>query len=269
MTLAWSIEDHGADSTISCEITAFEHPHPTTSTRPGVPNGKTAAQPIPYTRVTGIMRVSFQARTRGGQTVGSDNIVAKYDEEFDNSGNSLSGGVGGAMKNGWKRIAGGAKSEDTNPPTDAELRTRLLNSAVQQIVAQVVNTRETIQVQLAKGSGAMDQGVKDAQAGLWSRALEAWETMPPFPRPVDDAYRLYDTGVAYEAMAYSAEDLKAAMKFLDQASINYGKAIDSNPAEKYFLEPQKRIESALAHYEKLQQQSKGRAVAQTAGNSDR
>jgi hypothetical protein len=249
-----SLQDR-AESTILCQITAFEHPPATTSTRPGTPTGKTAAKPVTYTRVTGVMRVSFQARSSKGRTIGSDNIIAKYDEEFDTSGNSLSGGVGGAVKNGWKRVTGGGKSEDMNPPTDAELRTKLLDSAVNQIVVELVNTRETVEVQLAKGKG-MDVGVKDAEAGLWSRALEAWETEPPLPRPVDDAYRLYDIGVADEALAYSAEDLKAAMKFLDEAAINYGKAIDSNPGEKYFLEPQKRIESALAHYEKLQQQAK-------------
>jgi tetratricopeptide (TPR) repeat protein len=202
------------------------------------------------------MRVSFQARTSRGKTIGSDNILAKYDEEFDDSGNSLSGGVGKAMKNTFKRVTGGAKAEDMAPPTDSELRTKLLDSAVQQIVVQLVNTRETIEVLLAKGKG-MEPGVKDAEAGLWSRALEAWETLPPLPRPVDDAYRLYDVGVADEALAYAAEDIPAAMKFLDEAAINYGKAIDSNPGEKYFLQPQKRIETALAHYEKLQQQNKG------------
>jgi hypothetical protein len=211
-----------------------------------------------------MMRVSFQARARGGATVGSDNVTAKYDEEFDTSGNKVSGGVMGAMKNGVKRIKGGAKSEEMNPPTDSELRTKLIDSAIQQIVTQLVNTRETVEVQLAKGKGAMDQGVKDAEAGLWSRALEEWSSMPPLPKPVEDAYRLYDVGVAYEAMGYAADDDKAAMKFLDQASINYGKAIDSNPAEKYFLEPQKRIETALAHYEKLEQQKKTAAVAPAA-----
>jgi hypothetical protein len=250
-----SLEDHGSDSILNCQITAFEHPPATTSTRPGVQTGKTAAKPVTYTRVTGVMRVSFQARSKAGRTIGSDNIIAKYDEEFDTSGNALSGGIGGVFKNSYKRIAGGAKSEDMNPPTDAELRTKLLTDAVQQIVVQLVNTRETIEVLLAKGKG-MDQGVKDAEAGLWSRASEAWETEPPLPRPVDDAYRLYDIGVADEALAYGADDIQAAMKFLDEASINYGKAIDSNPGEKYFLDPQKRIESALAHYEKLQQQSK-------------
>jgi hypothetical protein len=259
-----SVEDQGADSTIRCEITEFVHPAPTTSQRPGISNGKTPAPPVTYTRVTGMMRVSFQARARGGGTVGSDNVTAKYDEEFDTSGNKTSGGVWGSMKNGVNRIKGGAKSEDLNPPTDSELRTKLIDSAIQQIVTQVVNTRETVEVKLAKGKGAMDQGVKDAEAGLWSRALEEWSSMPPLPKPVDDAYRLYDVGVAYEAMGYAADDDKAAMKFLDQASINYGKAIDSNPAEKYFLEPQKRIETALAHYEKLEQQKKKETVVAPA-----
>ena len=198
-----SLMDHGGDSIINCQITDFEHPPAVTGSRPGVQTGKTAAKPVTYTRVTGLMRVSFQARSHAGKTVGSDNIIAKYDEEFDTSGNSLSGGVAGAMKNTWHRVAGG-KSEDMNPPTDAELRTRLLTSAVRQIVVQLVNTRETITVLLAKGKGAMDEGVKAAEGGLWTRALEAWETMPPLPRPVDDAYRLYDAGVANEALAYAA-----------------------------------------------------------------
>ena len=248
-----SVEDRGADSTISCLITEYQHPPATTGSRPGVSNGKTAAQPIQYTRVTGLMRVTFVAKTKLGKTIGSDNIVSKYDEEFDVSGNSLSGGVLGSMKNGMKRITGGAKAEDMNAPTDSELTTKLLNGAVRQIVVQLVNTRETIEVLLAKGKG-MEPGVKNAEAGLWPRALEAWETLPPLPRPVDDAYRLYDVGVAYEALAYAAPDVTQATKYLDEAAINYGKAVDSNPGEKYFLEPQKRIETALAHYEKLKRQ---------------
>ena len=247
-----SIDDRG-DSTITCLITEYTHPPATSGARPGVSNGKTAAKPIEYTRVTGLMRVTFYARTKAGKTIGSDNVVAKYDEEFDTSGNALSGGVLGSMKNGMKRITGGAKAEDVNPPTDSELTTRLLTSAVNQIVVQLVNTREAIEVDLAKGKG-METGVKDAEAGLWSRALEAWETLPPLPRPVDDAYRLYDVGVAYEALAYNAPDIIQATKYLDEAAINYGKAVDSNPGEKYFLPPQKRIETALAHYEKLKKQ---------------
>lgn len=262
------VDDRNADSIIDCQITDFEHPAPTTSTRPGIQTGKTKPPDVTYTRVTGMMRISFKARSRSGATLGSDNIISKYDEEFDTSGNAVSGGVFGSMKNSFKRVTGGAKSENMNPPTDAELRTKLLTGAVQQIVEQLVTTRETVEVLLAKGKG-MEPGVKDAEAGLWSRALESWETLTPLPRPVDDAYRLYDVGVAYEAMAYAAEDLQAAMKFLDQASINYGKAIDSDPAEKYFLDPQKRIETALAHYEKLENETQGQPATTSSGSTRR
>ena len=62
---------------------------------------------------------------------------------------------------------------------------------------------------------------------MWERALETFETATPNPKPTEDAYRLYDTGVAYEALAYKAEDPKAAMKYLDEAAIDYGKAIDA------------------------------------------
>ena len=77
---------------------------------------------------------------------------------------------------------------------------------------------------------------------------------PRSPKPDEDAYRLYNIGVAYEALAYQAEDPKSAMKYLDEAAIDYGKAIDAKPEEKYFLEPQKRIEDAIAHYRELEEQ---------------
>src|SRR5581483_710406 len=95
---------------------------------------------------------------------------------------------------------------------------------------------------------------------LYSRALEALSMMQPFPAPEEDAYRLYDMGVANEALAYSTEDVNKARTFLQQAAINYGKAIDAKPTEKNFLEPQNRIDTALAHYKLLSDQSKTSAM---------
>jgi hypothetical protein len=250
------ISEAGADSIIECQILSFEQPPPTTTTTPGVTQKNGTTPQIPHTRVTGQLRVTFQSRTRSGQTLGSDNVNEQYDEMFDASGNAQSGGIAGVFNNGIKRIKGD-KIEDTHPPTPGELRTTLFNKAVHQIVSELVVTDETVEVYLAKGKG-MDEGVKDAEAGLWTRALEKWETATPLPKPVEDAYRLYDVGVAYEALGYASKDPQTAMKYLSQASINYGKAIDDNPAEKYFREPQKRIETALAHYEKLEDDLKQR-----------
>jgi hypothetical protein len=168
------------------------------------------------------------------------------------------GNVAGSAVNMFHRHSsssgsGSSGDDESKPPTDPELRQKLMAMAVKQMAAHVVNTDESIEVYLAKDK-SFDDGDKDAVAGLWERALETFETAQPLPKKEDDAYRLYNIGVADEALGYQAQDPKAAMKLLDDAAIQYGKAIDARPDEKYFLEPQKRIETAIEHYRKLQQE---------------
>jgi hypothetical protein len=245
------VEDNKPSVVITCQITEYSHPQPTVTTRPSLALSKSVEKSQTFTRVTGAISVSFQGRSSAGAMLVSDNVAAKYDEEFDSSGNSASQGLKGTVTNTWKRLSGEASSEELNPPTEAELRSRLLVDAVQQIAEHMVNTEEAVDAFLARQKGALDEGDKLAEAGLWQRALETFETAPPFAKPEEDAYRLYDIGVAYEALAYQAEDEQSAMKFLDEAAINYGKAIDAKPSERYFLEPQRRIETAIAHYKRL------------------
>ncbi len=244
---------------ILCQITEYSHPDPTVSKRAGP--GLSLSGPNPgvtatsnYTRITGQLNVSLQVKDPSGGLLISDNISATYDQEFDSAGNSASHGVLGSVTGTFGHMKGGQKSQDSNPPTPSELRSNLILDAVQQIAEHLVDTDEKIEVLLAQKSGPLDEGDKAAQAGLWERALETYETATPFPKPEDDAYRLYNVGVAYEALAYEASDEKMTMKYLDQAAINYGKAIDAKPSEKYFVEPQKRIETAIAHYKELDQE---------------
>ncbi len=253
-------DETGAATIVSCQITSFAHPQPTVTARPSMAVGKNAAKTQSFTRVTGDLGMAFQAKSSSGQMLVSDNVHAKYDREFDSNGNNASNGIKGTMTSAWSRITGGAGSEDLNPPTDAELRSRLMQDAVRQIAEHIVNTKESVEVYLAKQKGGMDEGDKLAEAGLWQRALESFETAAPLPKLQEDAYRLYNIGVAYEALAYAAEDEKSAMKYLDEAAIDYGKAIDQKPAEKYFLEPQKRIETAIAHYRMLEEQKNQKAA---------
>jgi hypothetical protein len=261
------VEETNPSTVITCQVTDYSHPQPTVTSRPSLALGKNAPKTQAYTRVTGALSVAFQAKTTGGQTLVSDNVTAKYDEEFDSTGTDASHGIKGTVTDTIRRIKGSASSEDLNPPTDAELRARLMQQVVHQIAEHIVNTNEMLDVYLAKGRGAIDEGDKEAMAGLWQRALETFETAPPLPRPVDDAYRLYDIGVAYEALAYAAQDEKMATKFLDEAAINYGKAIDAKPAEKYFLDPQRRIDTAIAHYKELDEAKHPRLVETVAANS--
>lgn len=261
-------EDDNAPLLINCQITEYSHPDPIVTERiePGVSlSGVTKTSE--FTRITGQLNVSFQARTAAGAVLISDNVSATYDQEFDSAGNSASHGVLGSVTGTFGRLKGGGRSEDVNPPTPSELRSRLIQDAVQQIAEHLVDTDEKIDVLLAQKSGPLDEGDKAAQTGLWQRALETFETASPFPRPEEDAYRLYNIGVAYEALAYEAADEKTAMKYLDQAAINYGKAIDAKPGEKYFVEPQKRIETAIAHYKELEQEQARDKAAQQAANA--
>ena len=247
------VENNNPDITVICTITGYYHPDPTVTNRPAVTI--TGVQNEDFTRVNGTLSISFQVKNATGQQLISDNVEAKYDEEFDALGNSTSKGMKGSFTGTFKRLKGGS-SEGMNAPTDAELRSKLLVNAVQQIAEHIVTTDEAVDAFLAKQKGPLEEGDKDAESGLWERALETFETAPQNPKKDEDAYRLYDIGVAYEALAYQAEDEKAAMKYLDQAAINYGNAIDAKPTEKYFLDPQNRIETAIAHYKELEEEKK-------------
>jgi tetratricopeptide (TPR) repeat protein len=267
-------DDDNPSTQIICQITEYSHPEPIYTNKLGTGQAvgasnsplsqlsRTASKIGATQRITGKIDVSFQAKDATGRVLISDNIDSTYDREFDSAGNSTSHGVFGQVSGTFSHAKGGAKSED-GPPTPAELRSRLIIDAVQQIAEHLVDSNENVDVLLARKDGPLEEGDKDAMTGLWERALETYETAPPFPKPEEDAYRLYDIGVAYEALAYQAEDQKAAMKYLDQAAINYGKAIDAKPDEKYFVEPQKRIETAIAHYRELQKEQDDAARAKT------
>jgi len=77
--------------------------------------------------------------------------------------------------------------------------------------------------------------------------------MPPLPHLDDDAYRLYNIGVGNEALGYKADTPASARRYFEQAVMQYRKAGEANPAEKFFIEPVNRIEIALEHYKQLSQ----------------
>lgn len=244
--------DKGApELQINCTITSFETPPPVPFSRNEVTMQKNAEQPKKYYKVTGTLTVAYQARDKS-RMIDSDNITAKYSQDFEEGTNAAANeSIGSKVVDPFKRLAGKKTEETATAPTPDQLRSILITRVVSQIAARLVNTDEVIEVTLAHGK-QLDAPVKLAETGLWSRYLEGLETMQPFPDPTLDAYRLYDIGVGYEAEAYKSEDHAAAKKLLDEAAINYGKALDAKPAEKYFMEPQTRIETAIEHYRALE-----------------
>ncbi len=247
-------EKTSPDLLISGTITHFEIPPPKTSVRSETvfQNGRAVQVPKQYYRLVGELEIAYQAKDpKSGHVLDSQNLAAKFNREFEGGTNQATDkSIGSKFSDPFKRLAGKKVEEETPPPTQMELRLKLIHDVVAQITARLVSTDEAVDVLLARGK-QLDSADKIAESGLWSRALESFETMTPFPSPHDDAYRLYNIGVANEALAYQTEDRDAAKKFLEEAAINYGKAIDARPDEKYFLEPQTRIETAVAYYKKL------------------
>jgi hypothetical protein len=137
-------------------------------------------------------------------------------------------------------------------PDPQEFEHKLVRNVVYSIVPRLTPTTETVKVLLAQGK--LKDISKFGEAGLWQKMVEAFEMMPALKNPKDDAYRLYNTGVGYEALAYKAEELTTTKKFLDKAAVLYGQAYEANPGEKYFKEPQLRIEIAITQYRKLMEQ---------------
>jgi hypothetical protein len=257
-----SEEDH-PETVISCRVTSYATPPPQMTSQAAVTSGtkgKVSLQNQPMERVTGLLTVSFQVKDRAGRSLAADNVTAKFDQEYSATGAQQ--GMLHSMTHTVTHLTKGGQNEDT-PPTAIELHNRLIQEAAQQITAHLVNTTEMVDVYLAKGGG-LDQADKLMEEKLWTRALEQLETMKPFDSPEDDAYRLYDLGVVNEALAYQAEDLQKARKDLQEASVDYGKAIDAKPTEKYFLQPQTRIDTALAHYKLLGDQKSPAASVTSA-----
>jgi len=243
------LDDAHPDSLISCTITAVSIPQPATVTleHPAIKLPIGGSQQLTSVKVSGKLDASYRVETPDRQVIDSDNLEAQYSQTV------VSAGGAWPVPFGKKQAV----------PTTADVEQNLVLNMAERIAARLVNTDDNVTVALARGK--LDSANNYAQSGLWDRALEALQTMSPFPKPEDEAYRLYNIGVAYEAMGYAAGEPKAALKFFDEASINYGKALDLNPSEKYFLEPQSRIVIAVDISQRLSQGTSTLAVGAAPG----
>ena len=155
------VEPNNPDTILTCNITGFYHPAPTITTEPGLALTKNGPNTQQLERITGSLSVAFQAKSATGHTLISDNVTSKYDEQFDSSGVSTSHGVMGSLSGTWGKLKG-QKTEENTPPTDAQLRSRLLLDVVQQIAEHIVNTNEAMNVFLANPKGPIEEGDKQA-----------------------------------------------------------------------------------------------------------
>jgi len=271
------------DAIINCQITSYTQPPPKITTQQGFSFGKKPAANQQMSQVTGMMAANFNAQdVRGRRSIAANTVTTKYDQEFTvqppataaNTKPSLASILTSKIptmpqtsQTTGANPGGKPSDQPDQPPTPVELKNWLIQSTAIDIASLLVNTSEQVTVNLAVGPG-LDDANKLMDQKLWTRALEQLESMTPFPQPDADAYRIYELGVVNEALGYQAENFTSARKYLQEASIDYGKAIDAKPSEKYFLQPQTRIDTALAHYKTLGDQvaaSQQKAAAVAAG----
>lgn len=132
------------------------------------------------------------------------------------------------------------------------MREALINLAVGQLAARLTPTTEPVKVYLPRGK--VEDFSKLGLAGLWEKMREGVEKLGTLPKSSDEAYRQYGIGIANEALAYQEPKVEEAVKLLEESSVNYNKALELKPDEKYLREPLARIEQSLAQYKKLSSQ---------------
>jgi hypothetical protein len=200
-------------------------------------------------KVDGHLQVTYQARTHAGKFVDAEPIDVKYDHEF----NQVTQAISETKKILSKIPHPGAKHKEEEaedqPQTMEDVVQILVDRTAQRVAARLVNTDERVEVLLARG--ALDQNNRNADAGQWTKFVETLETMAPLAKLDQDAYRLYNIGVGDEALGYKAETPASAKRYFEQAVMQYRKAGEASPQEKYFIEPVNRIEIALEHYKQL------------------
>lgn len=157
--------------------------------------------------VSHLFSVSFKVSdAKRGKTLAADTIRRNYRDQF---------------------IDGNGAPEAT------AIEESDIAAVVNDLTRRLTPTREVIGVLIPRGR--MDHLVAFAEAGMWSKYLEAVEKIPASTKPVDESYRQYALGIAYEAMGYGADDLDTALKYLEKASTLYNAAAEANPKERYFI----------------------------------
>jgi hypothetical protein len=238
-----------ADSIISVAVSNYNVPPPVAASDPyaaplslGNKRNGSTQQPTAYT-ISGTLALTYQAKTRTGKPLDAEPVTVKFVEEV-NTASKAKEFIGKIPHPGKSKAA-----EEENVRTVGDVEQILVTRAADRIAARLVNTDERVEALLARG--ALDEYNRFAEAGQWTDFVEKLETMPPLPRTDDDAYRLYNIGLGNEALGYKATTPESARRYFEKAVIDYRKASEANPREKYFLDPVNRIEVALEHYKKL------------------
>ena len=154
---------------------------------------KKPAPPGDLTHVTGMIAANFNAQdVRRSRSIAANTVTAKYDQEFTaqvaqpaSTQPSLTSIFGSHLPklpgSGSQNTNNQSQDADT-PPTAAELKDLLVQTAALEIASHLVNTSEQVSVDLARGGG-LDDADRLMDQKLWTRALEQLSSMTTVRQP--------------------------------------------------------------------------------------
>ncbi|MBV9265912.1 MAG: hypothetical protein JO061_07075 [Acidobacteriaceae bacterium] len=213
-----------------------------------------------YVQWTGSLNAAYQVLDHVGRVHDASNVASTYNKDFP---------LGTTTSNSRWQIPGMPHRNSTSkqeriPNSPEDVKQILIHDVVEQIAAKLGNTTKAVEVQIATGDSHLDRAAEFMDQRLWSRAVDELEKTPPFPKPDQEAYRLYDLGLAYEAVSYSSANPEEQKENLFKAEEYYDKAVEMNQKEKYFVATVARTRDALARYKELEAQNRATPKSQSA-----
>jgi hypothetical protein len=222
---------------------------------------------VSYTKVSGNLQVSYTATEfRTNAPIDSENLEADLKGVFPPPTKASDSGVMGKL---FGILPGGdrdyidikdltlnrAKGVSTDLPTKNELSKLLVGEIVKRMAQRSIPVEEQFPVFLPKGK--LERLSKLAlTGGSWGKVLNEVEMMPQFPKPGDEAYRIYLIGLANEALSYEQTSKEETRKYLFEARKHYENAKNMKLNEEHFMEPYTRVDKALIQYDRIIRQEK-------------
>jgi hypothetical protein len=133
---------------------------------------------------------------------------------------------------------------------ETEVEDLMIDRVARRAAGVVTPGREPVTVKLAR-SDEIEKLNGFALNQQWRPWLSALQAMRPHGDAKRDAYRLYNLGVAHEALAYAAPSDDQTQRLLEEAAELVQRAIAARPDEKYFTEASERIATNSLGYERL------------------
>jgi hypothetical protein len=177
-------------------------------------------EPVQVTTARGSLFARIEAGTPAGDR--SASARAEYSEEF----------------KGSARIPIEASSEDS-------LERYLVEAVADRAAGTLVTTPDPVEALLAV-DGDLKSGNRLAEAGMFQEALAEWSKK--VLKGDKEAARQHNVGVAHEALAYKLlPESPEHLASLERAAESYKKALALDPGEKYFSEPNQRIQESIGY----------------------